>query len=240
MLKKTLSLFCVVLTFFTSACHMSSKPKLPYEVDTQVLVHKVKSPVESIKEISKWYTGSVQNVKLIVVKNPFLDVQKLRVGDTVLIPLSLVKNSKPMYVVGTRPVPGKKVLKKDAGLKKADGKAEGAGHEKTDAPAVPVAVNTPVAEATTVPTPQAEVSAPTQPEETPEPQPTSFIEPTAVPAATAAEVAEPTVVPTTEVPNLAATAAAVTNGGEQESMDALIAEEQKALDLLKNELGQKQ
>jgi hypothetical protein len=59
-------------------------------------VHKIVKPGENLTNISRWYTGSGDNWSRIVEANPLIDPSRIKIGDAILIPESLVKRREPM------------------------------------------------------------------------------------------------------------------------------------------------
>lgn len=60
------------------------------------LEHRVKYPGETLGLISKWYTGNLANWQVITRHNPQLEVNRMQLGSTVLIPSDLVVNNSPL------------------------------------------------------------------------------------------------------------------------------------------------
>ncbi len=58
--------------------------------------HEVKRQGETLFSIASWYTGSGSNWPLLVDANPNLQPKKIHVGDTIRIPVALLKKRKPM------------------------------------------------------------------------------------------------------------------------------------------------
>jgi hypothetical protein len=71
-------------------------------------VHKIVKPGENLTNISRWYTGSGDNWSRIVEANPLIDPSRIKIGDAILIPESLVKRREPMPSRYRRTVPEKK------------------------------------------------------------------------------------------------------------------------------------
>ena len=65
---------------------------------TQYLRHTIQWPGESLIRISRWYTGSGNNWRLIAKANPSVDHRRIKIGDTILIPEDLLKTHQPMPV----------------------------------------------------------------------------------------------------------------------------------------------
>ena len=70
-------------------------PTTPDKQET-FLVHQVKSNAETLKSIAKWYTGSSENAAKITTVTPGLIDGKIKAGETVLIPDSIVTNRQEM------------------------------------------------------------------------------------------------------------------------------------------------
>ena len=69
---------------------MSDQDAVPY------LEHVVKYPGETLGEISKWYTGTAANWRAILAFNPAMKATRIRLGDIVRIPRSLVIRDSPL------------------------------------------------------------------------------------------------------------------------------------------------
>jgi len=87
------AMFLVLSTFVAlqvSGCHhFDSAPPEPdlKEIDH---VHTVSRQGETLSLISSWYTGSIENWPKIAEANPKLQVNKMRLGDQIVIPAQLV------------------------------------------------------------------------------------------------------------------------------------------------------
>ncbi len=66
------------------------------ETREDVYVHTVEWSGETLPMIAQWYTGNKDNWKILAKTNPEIASEHLAVGDQILIPLELVKNSKKM------------------------------------------------------------------------------------------------------------------------------------------------
>lgn len=76
---------------------VQSEPALaPKPPQMQYLTHTIKWPGESLIRISRWYTGSGNNWRLIADANPSIDDRRMKIGDTILIPEDLLKTHEPM------------------------------------------------------------------------------------------------------------------------------------------------
>jgi len=58
--------------------------------------HRVRWPRENLIRISWWYTGSGKNWQQIADANPTLKPQRIQIGDSVRIPVRLLKTREPM------------------------------------------------------------------------------------------------------------------------------------------------
>jgi len=89
-------------------------PKVP-----TYFIRTVTWPNESLSIIAAWYTGQIDNWKILVEANPELDPTRLRIGDKVRVPEELLKTREPMpqaFVESLVPKP--KPAKKAAPLEK--------------------------------------------------------------------------------------------------------------------------
>ena len=69
-----------------------STPEITY------FTHRVRWPGENLIRISRWYTGSGNNWLLIVDANPSIDPRRIKIGDSILIPESLLRTREPMPI----------------------------------------------------------------------------------------------------------------------------------------------
>jgi hypothetical protein len=84
------------------------------------LVHRVRWSGESLSLIAKWYTGKLNNWKILAHFNPKLKPDRIFVGEEILVPEGLLKTRKPMprsFVVGQF---ARKSKKKTSPLAKGD------------------------------------------------------------------------------------------------------------------------
>jgi type II secretory pathway predicted ATPase ExeA len=58
--------------------------------------HKVKWPQETLYAIALWYAGSGEHWKEIAAANPSMAPDQIQIGNTIAIPLSLIKTHEPM------------------------------------------------------------------------------------------------------------------------------------------------
>ena len=66
------------------------------EEETKTFTHTVKYRGETLSLISKWYTGDVLNWKQIHKLNPKIEEYKMQIGDTITLPIELVKTTNPL------------------------------------------------------------------------------------------------------------------------------------------------
>jgi len=71
-------------------------PKPPPPKAPTYFIRTVTWPNESLSIIAAWYTGQIDNWKILVEQNPELDPNRLRIGDKVRIPEELLKKREPM------------------------------------------------------------------------------------------------------------------------------------------------
>ena len=72
------------------------KELMPPRPKPRFYVHEVRWPGETLSVISLWYTGSLKNWKTINKANPDLNPKLMFIGYKILIPLDILKTSKPM------------------------------------------------------------------------------------------------------------------------------------------------
>lgn len=65
-------------------------PKITY------YTHIIKWPRENLIRIARWYTGSDKNWLLIAKANPSIEPNRIKIGDSILIPENLMKTHEPM------------------------------------------------------------------------------------------------------------------------------------------------
>jgi hypothetical protein len=59
-------------------------------------IHTVRWPGESVSIIAKWYTGNLENWKVLAQANPELDPNRIFIGNKIRIPENLLKTREPM------------------------------------------------------------------------------------------------------------------------------------------------
>jgi hypothetical protein len=72
------------------------KPLIEAPSKPPIFSHKVKWPQETLYSIALWYTGSGNHWKQIAAANPFIDPDRIHIGDTIVIPPSLIKTRRSM------------------------------------------------------------------------------------------------------------------------------------------------
>jgi hypothetical protein len=88
-----------VLVFINSGCNMigmKKKGRVPTAPQKTHFVHTVKYSGETLSIISKWYTGDVNNWKILANANPHIDYNKMVAGDKISIPENLLKTREPL------------------------------------------------------------------------------------------------------------------------------------------------
>ncbi len=61
-----------------------------------MLVHKVRYPGESVSIIAGWYTGEIDNWKVLAEVNPEINPNVIHAGMTIKVPESMLKTREPM------------------------------------------------------------------------------------------------------------------------------------------------
>lgn len=70
------------------------KPTVP--VERQPFIHTVEYSGETLRIISKWYTGDVKNWEALSDANPNIDYNNMAIGSKVYIPENLLKTTGPL------------------------------------------------------------------------------------------------------------------------------------------------
>jgi hypothetical protein len=104
MIKKSclLLLLSLITLIFCSGCNLigAKKTEIIYKpVDTvnrPPYLHTVKYPEETLRIISKWYTGDENNWEAVAKANPYMDYEKMPAGTRVFIPENLLKTLDPL------------------------------------------------------------------------------------------------------------------------------------------------
>ncbi len=86
------------LVFISSGCNMigMKKERVPAAPRKIQFVHTVRYSGETLSIISKWYTGDVNNWKILANDNPHVDYNKIATGDRIFIPENLLKTREPL------------------------------------------------------------------------------------------------------------------------------------------------
>ena len=97
-------LYSLSIVVFLGGC--SSWPFWRSNERPDDFIHQVNYPGETLGRIAAWYTGSVDNWKVIQANNPGLDVHRIKIGQFIRIPRSMVvkftqmPRPKPVGTVG--------------------------------------------------------------------------------------------------------------------------------------------
>jgi hypothetical protein len=87
------------LVFINSGCNLIGMTKKEWEPPAPQkiqFVHTVKYSGETLSIISKWYTGDVNNWKILANANSHIDYNKMVAGDKIFIPDNLLKTREPL------------------------------------------------------------------------------------------------------------------------------------------------
>ena len=85
----------LVITSLVACDRFNSSPPKP-DLSKVDLTHTVSRKGETLGLIAAWYTGSTEKWREIAEANPKLQVNKIRIGDQIVIPASLVVQREPM------------------------------------------------------------------------------------------------------------------------------------------------
>ena len=107
-MRKTYIFVLILIAVSATGCTGFRSSQYDREIEGGYMQHRVSYPGETLGLIADWYTGSISNWKKIAEHNPNLDIYRMRVGDTVLIPNVIVvqKAKFPESVVSSEPVEG--------------------------------------------------------------------------------------------------------------------------------------
>jgi len=83
---------------WTGGCGHEQKapPEAPLPAPPPYFDHTVRWPGENLIRIAWWYTGSGNNWKYIAEANPSLEPRRMQIGDSIQIPVGLLKTRVPM------------------------------------------------------------------------------------------------------------------------------------------------
>lgn len=87
-------IFCLVC--LAGCAVFGDKDGQPAKARQDVYVHTVEWPGETLPMIAQWYTGNKDNWEILSKTSPAIAAEHLAVGDHILIPLELMKNSNKM------------------------------------------------------------------------------------------------------------------------------------------------
>jgi hypothetical protein len=104
MIKKAGMLLLVMgaAVLFCTGCNLiaAQKPKTEWKpaetVTRPPYIHTVKYPGETLRIISKWYTGDVNNWEALAEANPNINHEKMPAGSKIFIPENLLKTTEPL------------------------------------------------------------------------------------------------------------------------------------------------
>jgi len=85
----------ILLGVFVGCAQMRGEKERPRK-GPAYYEHKVKWTGESLSIISKWYTDSSENWKVLAQVNPGIDPNRIQIGEKVRVPEDLMKTQKPM------------------------------------------------------------------------------------------------------------------------------------------------
>lgn len=80
--------------------------------------HTVKWPGETLSLISRWYTGSGENWRVLARANPDLVPDRIRIGETIRIPESIMERKSPLpkeFLPSRNPLPQNRAAPARAG-----------------------------------------------------------------------------------------------------------------------------
>ena len=88
-------MFCFA---FITGCALKSPSALPKREQPHIsyFSHTVATPGETFGHIAQWYTGDWKNWELIAPHNPDLDSKRIKVGDSIRIPESMLVKRTPL------------------------------------------------------------------------------------------------------------------------------------------------
>lgn len=127
-------LIVVLLIFAGCLAACQKEQPRPQETYTQYHTHRITSQGETLAAISKWYTGSVNNWKVILSHNPGLDVKRMRIGTVIHIPNYLVSRTEVMPRVKTAVAKAKtdKPAEQKENVTEAEDPADGAADDSSE------------------------------------------------------------------------------------------------------------
>ena len=101
-MRKTGLLLLVLgaMVFIFSGCILTGKKKTEWKpvepVNSPPFIHTVKFPGETLRIISQWYTGDVNNWKALAEANPNIDLNNMAMNTRIYIPETLLKTTKQL------------------------------------------------------------------------------------------------------------------------------------------------
>jgi hypothetical protein len=106
---RTMTAGVIAFFFLVSGCVSMERITGYFKKDTYY-VHTVRWPGETLSIISKWYTGSGDDWKILAQINSGLDPDRIHIGETIRIPESMMERKTPLpqeFVRSSSPVPQK-------------------------------------------------------------------------------------------------------------------------------------
>lgn len=96
MLKTRILFIIILLLSLLTISGCRRNPPNPQDQELATYEHKVLYAGETLGSIAKWYTGSLDNWRAILKHNPGLDEKRIRIGQVIKIPKTLMIKTQPM------------------------------------------------------------------------------------------------------------------------------------------------
>jgi len=71
-------------------------PASPVEAEATYFTHTVRYSGESVSIIAAWYTGDLENWKILAEANPKIDPNRINIGNKILVPENMMKTRELM------------------------------------------------------------------------------------------------------------------------------------------------
>lgn len=95
-----LLLVFVAVVLMCNGCNTAGTSKTEWKpagpVSRPPCIHTVKYPGETLRIISKWYTGDINNWEALADANPGIDYENMIKGNRIFIPENLLKTRDPL------------------------------------------------------------------------------------------------------------------------------------------------